>query len=444
MEPRILVVDDDTLIRRIMKDTLSALPATILEAATGEDAIAVAKAERPDLIFLDTMMPGMDGFQTAERLKLDATTAQIPLIFVSALGTSSHKVRGLDLGAEDYLSKPIDPEELKARTRSVLRRARPAAPPPAAPAPPPTTAALATGQLQAMPPVSLLRWLGIERRSGRLLLTRGGMEGEILLVDGMITRAGQGQRRGNAALFELLGWRDGTFEILALPEDAAARGGEVMGVSEDILQEGIRRLEEIPQLRADLPGPGIPLEVPPVIRAAVRSEVPPEAVVLLSLLDGSRHLDQILAESPVDSWMTLTLLHRLLQLGVLGWTAEPSGARRIIPRVPTEGALQYQVLRDMPQAICYTLSTRGMFIHTPEPYPVGEQVLLRFQMPGGTAWITAIGKVIWQNADSQEAKPDELGMGLQFTEIVPQALESIERWLSHGVAAELRSTLQAD
>ena len=99
MEPRILVVDDDNLIRRIMRDTLVTIPATVLEATNGEEAIKVAKAERPDLIFLDTMMPGMDGFQTAEILKRDAATAPIPLLFVSALGTSSHKVRGLDMGA---------------------------------------------------------------------------------------------------------------------------------------------------------------------------------------------------------------------------------------------------------------------------------------------------------------------------------------------------------
>ncbi|HSC70935.1 MAG TPA: response regulator, partial [Candidatus Methylomirabilis sp.] len=280
MTPRILVVDDDSLIRRIMRDTLSTLPADVFEAKEGDEAIKLAKAEHPDLIFLDTMMPGMDGFQIAGALKQDPQTADIPLVFVSALGTSSHKVRGLDLGAEDYLAKPIDPEELKARVRSILRRTRPSAPVPEVVAP-----AATGGKLEAMPLPTLVRWLEMERRNARLLLTRTGDQGEIDFTDGRISRAAQGPRRGDAAVFQLLTWREGAFEILP-SADAAAAGGEVSLPNEDLLQEGTRRLEETARLRAALPGAEAWLEGPAALRAATAGEIPPEGTALLILLDG--------------------------------------------------------------------------------------------------------------------------------------------------------------
>jgi len=89
----------------------------VLEAQDGEEALRLAKAELPDIILLDVKMPRLDGFQVATALKQDPTTAGIPLIFFSALGAPSEKIKGLELGADDYVAKPIDAEELKARVR---------------------------------------------------------------------------------------------------------------------------------------------------------------------------------------------------------------------------------------------------------------------------------------------------------------------------------------
>jgi DNA-binding response OmpR family regulator/Tfp pilus assembly protein PilZ len=443
MEPRILVVDDDNLIRRIMRDTLVTLPANVLEATNGEEAVRIAKAEHPDLIFMDTMMPGLDGFQTAEVLKRDTATAGIPLVFVSALGTSSHKVRGLDLGAEDYIAKPIDPEELKARVRSILRRTRPAAP-----AAEPATPSVAKGQLQSMPLPSLIRWLEMERRSALLSLTRGTEEGEILFRDGQITHAEQGPRRGDAAVYQLLTWESGAFNInppLGLP---AKTGTEVTGSNEALLEEGARRLREIPGLRSVFPGADMFLEFPPALRTAVQTDLPPVGAALVTLADGTRSTESLLAESPLDGWMTLKTLHCLLRLGALGW--EPAAgaagaapaARRSIPRVTLEGSIQYQPLHAAQQFNQYTLSARGVFIQTPTPLEVGEQVLLRLQLPGFEAHITAVGQVIWRNADAGKGKPEGFGMGLQFADLSADQLETIERGLTQSIASEIRATLE--
>jgi DNA-binding response OmpR family regulator/Tfp pilus assembly protein PilZ len=443
MDPRILVVDDDALILRIMKDTLSSLPADVLEADDGQKGLALAKAEQPDLIFLDTMMPNMDGFQVAEILKQDPATAAIPLIFVSALGTASHKVRGLDLGAEDYLSKPIDPEELKARVRSILRRVRR---PAAAPVAPPPVQATTVGQLHAMPLPTLVRWMELERRDARLILTRGEEEGRMVFRGGAIRQASQGARRGEAAVYQLLGWKEGTFNILPGVEEVSAANLEVRMANEDLLQEGTHRLGEIPTLRAALPGPEALLELPAAVRTVVQRELPPEGGLLVGLLDGTRSTDRILAESPSDAWATLRVLQGLARSGALGWVVDPASgstgpARRGVPRVTVEGVAQYQSLKALQQAGGFTLSGKGVFLPTATPFEVGEQVLLRFQLGGGVEWITGIGQVIWSRTDSQQSRPEEPGMMLQFSDMRPDDLEAIDRRLVQSISSEIRKGL---
>jgi DNA-binding response OmpR family regulator/Tfp pilus assembly protein PilZ len=440
MEPRILIVDDDTLIRSIMRDTLITLPATVLEAKNGEEGVRLAQAERPDLIFLDTMMPGMDGFQTAEALKQEPSTADIPLVFVSALGTSTHKVKGLDLGAEDYIPKPIDPEELKARVRSILRRRRPAAPPP-----PTTSPSVAKGLLQTMALPTLAGWLELERRSARLLLSREGEEGEIFFREGRITHASQGQRRGNAAVYQMLAWTEGTFNILP-PESSPKDGSAVTLSNEELLTAGGHRRDEVSGMRAALPSGDATYEVPAALRAALQAALPSEGVAILGLLDGARTIDQILEGSSLDAWATLKVLHRLLQVGALGWTS-PSGAvapRRSVPRVNIQASLQYRLLQPVEEASRFTLSTRGVFVSTPTPPAVNDQVLLQMQFPEGPSQVTAVGQVIWRMGKYVGGAPEEAGMGLQFLEATPETLEAIEQQLTRAVTAEVREALEGN
>ena len=449
MDPRILVVDDDNLILSIMRDTLSGLPADVLGASDGAQALALAKSERLDLIFLDTMMPGMDGFQVAERLKQDPATADIPLVFVSALGTASHKVRGLDLGAEDYLSKPIDPEEIKARVRSILRRTRrtapPAAPETAAVPPAPAAGQATVGQLHAMPLPTLIRWMELERRDARLVLRRGDEEGSLIFRGGQIRQAGQGTRRSEAAVYQLLSWQEGSFNLLPGLEGVATPEGEVQTSNEELLREGARRLEEAPALRRAFPGPEALLELPAAIRTVMQGELPPDGAQLVALLDGTRNTEQLLAASPFDGWMTLLTLQTLQRTGALGWAVDPAATdtapRRGIPRVGVERPVQYQALHALQRSGSFTLSGKGVFIPTPSPLDVGEHVLLRFQLADGSEWVTAVGQVIASSTDAQKSRPEELGMMLQFTEVRPDDYEAIDRRLVQSITAEIRKTI---
>ncbi len=121
MTGRILVVDDVATNRIVMKVKLSAACYSVLQADCGAAALRLAKQEQPDLILLDVMMPDMSGVTVCERLKADPETADIPVILITALADQGSKMEGLERGADDYLSKPVDEITLLARVRSLLR-----------------------------------------------------------------------------------------------------------------------------------------------------------------------------------------------------------------------------------------------------------------------------------------------------------------------------------
>lgn len=120
MKERILIVDDEPHIRRILTFLLEQQGYQAVTAGDGVEALEIARAEPPDLILLDLMMPHMDGFEVCDRLRADFTTSQIPVIMVTAKGEVTDKVRGLQGGANDYLTKPYDNKELVARVQNVL------------------------------------------------------------------------------------------------------------------------------------------------------------------------------------------------------------------------------------------------------------------------------------------------------------------------------------
>ena len=109
---RILVCDDDPVILRLLQVNLELEGYEVLSAHNGEEALEIASAERPDLVILDIMMPKLDGYQTAERLKSQEDTKEIPVVFVSAKAQLSDIEKGKSYGVADYLTKPFDPSDL--------------------------------------------------------------------------------------------------------------------------------------------------------------------------------------------------------------------------------------------------------------------------------------------------------------------------------------------
>jgi phosphate regulon transcriptional regulator PhoB len=121
---RILIIEDDHDIVEMLEYNLSQAGYETFSALNGEDGVGLAAKEKPDLVILDIMLPIIDGFEVCRTLKNDDTTAHIPIIILSAKSQETDKVVGLELGADDYVTKPFSPRELIARTRAILRRGR--------------------------------------------------------------------------------------------------------------------------------------------------------------------------------------------------------------------------------------------------------------------------------------------------------------------------------
>ena len=126
MSSRILLVEDDRSLARVLRDNLAIEGFDVVHAPTGAEAVSAARARPPDLVLLDLMLPDTDGFRLCGALR---HAGRVPIIMLTARGEKADRLRGLDLGADDYITKPFDLEELLARVRAVLRRARPTAEP---------------------------------------------------------------------------------------------------------------------------------------------------------------------------------------------------------------------------------------------------------------------------------------------------------------------------
>jgi two-component system alkaline phosphatase synthesis response regulator PhoP len=121
MQEKILVVDDEKGIVGMLRISLESDNYKVIEAYTGDGAIRKARSEAPDLILLDLILPDMTGYEICNKLRKDPKTKSIPIIMLTGMNGIADKMAGLDLGADDYVTKPFDLKELKAKIRNVLR-----------------------------------------------------------------------------------------------------------------------------------------------------------------------------------------------------------------------------------------------------------------------------------------------------------------------------------
>jgi len=119
---KVLVIDDEAPIRLLCRVNLEAEGMDVLEASDGPSGLDEARAQRPDVVLLDVMMPGLDGWRVAEQLLEDDRTSEIPIIFLTARAEFRDRARGLDIGGVDYVTKPFNPLELAPLVRELLAR----------------------------------------------------------------------------------------------------------------------------------------------------------------------------------------------------------------------------------------------------------------------------------------------------------------------------------
>ncbi|MBI2472584.1 MAG: response regulator [Planctomycetes bacterium] len=124
-KPKILVADDIKQNVKLLRVILTASEFDVIEAYDGEEALEKAKSENPDLILLDIMMPKLTGYEVCQRLRADGTTKGIPIIMITALHEMEDRIKGIDAGADDFISKPFNKTELLARVKSLLRMRQP-------------------------------------------------------------------------------------------------------------------------------------------------------------------------------------------------------------------------------------------------------------------------------------------------------------------------------
>lgn len=417
---RVLLAEDEPLIAQMTVDMLAELPLEVSVARDGPDALRQAQAILPDLILLDAMMPGLDGFEVAQALKADPATQDIPIIFMTARSRDEDKVRGLELGADDYLIKPIKREELLARVRNVLRRAETRRPAPA-----PETS-LMRGRLEMISLPNIIQALEAERRTGTLRVTSGGRRGEILFAEGRIASALEGPRHGEAAVYRMLTWEEGEF-ALEPAAGAAPLEALVTKSNQSLLLEGVRRLDEMAALRQALAALEGPVRMfPGFRRGLLHRALPREFHQLVDLCDGTRMLPQLVETSSLDEWETLSLLARFLKLGMLehGHAAKRGGAPRLGIQVPVD----FQPLKTFTTGTSFDVSVRGVFVRTTQVLPVGHEILARFTLPGVAHAIKVVGRVVWSSpTDTTEGYP--AGMGIQFLDLSAEEQATIERYV---------------
>jgi len=213
MAHRILAVDGDEEVRDLIVSGLEGEGYEVLPATTGEEALKLAREQRPDLLCLEVSLPGFDGFETVRQLLADPELRSIPFLFLTRKTGLRERVEGLRLGAHAYLAKPFAFPELFATVSGILQRA-PVAEADAA-APPASMGLGLMGSLGAIGIASVIQALESERQTGVLRVVSGIKWGQLAFHEGKIVAAAAGNLIGEDAIAELVGWDSGTYAFRA-------------------------------------------------------------------------------------------------------------------------------------------------------------------------------------------------------------------------------------
>lgn len=310
---QLLLVDADSRSVRVLEVSLKKAGYSVTTAKDGLDALQKIELSMPDLILSDTRLPKMDGYALVRRLKEHADWAQIPVVFLTSQKSIEDKIRGLELGVEDYLTKPIFVRELIARVNLLLaRRTREGI---ATRQHPPTGGRTRfSGSIADMNVVDLLQTFEVSRKSGIVHLTNGESAADIFFRDGKVVDAALGRLGGEEAVYRALIWNDGEFEVeFTKVENPDAIESSTQG----LLMEGMRRVDEWGRLLEALPPLTTVFEVDSEELLERLNEIPDELNSILRLFDGKRTLMAVVDASPFEDLSTLSTISKLYFEGLL-------------------------------------------------------------------------------------------------------------------------------
>ena len=198
---RILIVDDDSLSNAILEEYLANLGYGVLCASGGTEGMRLMSEEKPDLVLLDINMPGKDGFQTLEEIKEQPELAGTPVMFLSSYDRPNLKVRGLELGADDYITKPFDKAELVARIKAALRRTERYL----------QRNSTLDGNLADIGLTELLQTIEMGKKTALIMLP--DMDARLIFESGLLVHAGLGDFEGMAAIMRIFFLEEGRFNV---------------------------------------------------------------------------------------------------------------------------------------------------------------------------------------------------------------------------------------
>ncbi len=303
----LLVVDDDPRSRRVLEVTLRNAGYAVATAADGTEALARIEAAMPALVLSDTDMPGVDGYELCRRVKGDERFRDVPFLFLTEKTSVEDRIRGLELGADDYLSKPMYIKEVLARVRIALQRRE--------------RAQIERkekrrfyGSLEDMGVVDLLTTVELGRKTGTIKLEHGGRRGAIAFADGRVIDAETGRLAGEDAVYRMLTWEDGTFEFDFAPTDRPHR---VTAGIQQLLMEGMRRVDEWGRMLEQLPSIDTVFQVDYGELAERLAELPDEVNALLRLFDGHRTALHAIDDSTLSDLDALAAISRLYFEGII-------------------------------------------------------------------------------------------------------------------------------
>lgn len=318
---KVLLVDADPRSLRVLEVSLRKAGYNVASSEDGTGALEVLDHQTPDLIICDTKLPKLDGYAFVRKLKEHSDWASIPVIFLASQRSVEDKIRGLELGVDDYLTKPIFVRELLARVNVVLaRRTQESL------AARPSQGQMKTrfsGSIQDMTVIDLLQTFEISRKTGTITFKSGSRQGHVWFKDGKVIDAEVGALRGEEAVYRLLVWNEADFEV---DFGAASREDVIESTTSALVMEGMRRADEWGRLVEQLPPIGSTFEVDHEKLVDRLSEIPDELNGILRLLDGRRTLSEVVDDSPFDDLSTLTTLSKLYFEGLLIEVSGPAEA----------------------------------------------------------------------------------------------------------------------
>ncbi len=309
-KPQLLLVDADPRSVRVLEVSLRNEGFSVTTSTDGADALEKLEFAVPDLILTDTRLPRMDGFEFVRRLKEHNEFASIPIVFLTSEKAIEDKVKGLELGVEDYLTKPIFVRELITRVNMLLARTTQQR----IATGPLTTRTRFSGNLEDMGVVDLLQTVEVSRKSGVARIQSGQREASIFFRDGKVVDAEHLRLRGEEAIYRALLWTHGHFEV----EFRSVDNDDIVSTStQGLLMEGMRRVDEWGRLAEQLPSITAIFDVDHEELLERLTEIPDELNGILRLLDGSRSLMVVIDESPFDDLSTLSVISKLYFEGLL-------------------------------------------------------------------------------------------------------------------------------